>query len=108
MVDPTVRSGLVRALGADPTVGLLLVDLVLGDGSHADPAPDLAAAVTAARAARGEAPLLVLCSITGSDADPQGLARQRAVLREAGIRVEPSASRAATAAVAVLRASGGR
>ncbi|MCU0290598.1 MAG: hypothetical protein MUF10_01200 [Thermoanaerobaculaceae bacterium] len=106
MVDQTVRCGLIRAAGADPTVGVVLLDLVLGDGAHSDPAPELADAVREARRARGTAPLEVVASVCGAAADPQQPVRQRAVLEEAGVRVEDSAFRAARLAAALLGPEG--
>jgi FdrA protein len=106
MVDQTVRCGLLRSIGADPTVGLLLLDVVLGDGAHLDPAPELATAVGDARRARGAASLVVVASISGTAADPQGLERQRRALREAGVHVEPSGARAAAVAAALLAGAG--
>lgn len=110
MVDQTVRCALLRSVGADPTVGLLLFDVVLGDGAHLDPAPELAAAVTAARQARGAAPLVAVASVSGTTADPQGLERQRRTLLDAGVHVEPSGARAAAVAAALLAGTrtGGR
>ena len=98
MVDQTVRCELIRAAGSDPSVGVLLIDLVLGDGAHADPAPEIVESVLAARAARVERPLSVVASVCGSRRDPQGTARQEETLRRAGIRVEPSAALAAARA----------
>ncbi len=103
MVDQTTRCALIRSAGADPGVGLLLLDLVLGDGAHPDPAPEIREAVEAARRARGSSPLLVVASVTGTDRDPQGLARQRELLASAGISVQPSATHAAQLAAALLR-----
>ncbi|NMB73650.1 MAG: acyl-CoA synthetase FdrA [Myxococcales bacterium] len=98
MVDQTVRCELIRRLGADPAVGVLLFDLVLGDGAHPDPAPELAQALEAARAARGRRPLRVFASVTGTELDPQDANRQRGVLERAGARCFPSAWRAAVGA----------
>jgi len=106
MVDQAVRCGLIRTAGADPTVDLVLLDLVLGDGAHPDPAPELAAAVRDARRLRGDRPLAVVASVCGAAADPQDPARQRAVLEEAGVRVEGSAVRAAWLAATLLGATG--
>jgi len=103
MVDQTVRCELIRAAGSDRSVGVLLLDLVLGDGAHPDPAPEIVEAVAAARAARGSRPLSVVASVCGTRRDPQGTARQEETLRRAGVEVEPSAARAtATAADFVL------
>jgi len=111
MVDQTVRCGLIKALGADPDVGLLLLDLVLGDGAHPDPAAELGAAVRAAREARkarGAPPLLALASVTGTELDPQDANRQRGLLTAAGVHCQPSAWRAAVVAAALLAGPGGR
>ncbi len=102
MVDQTVRCGLVRAAGADRSVGLLLLDLVLGDGAHPDPAPEIVAAVADARAARRDLRLAVVCSVCGSASDPQDIKRQVAVLGGGGIHSEPTAARAAHLAAALL------
>jgi FdrA protein len=102
MVDQTVRCALIRKAGADPTVGLILLDLVLGYGSHPDPAPEIAEAVADARAARKGGPLVVIASITGTDQDPQELSRQKSALEAAGIEVRPSAARAAMLAAALI------
>jgi len=106
MVDQAVRCGLIRAAGADPAVSVVLLDLVLGDGAHLDPAPELAEAVREARRARGTTPLAVVASVCGAAADPQQPARQRAALEEAGVRVEGSAFRAARLAATLLVAEG--
>ena len=102
MVDQAVRCGLIRAAGSDPSVRVLLLDLVLGDGAHPDPAPEIVEAVVAARAARGGRPLSVVVSVCGSRRDPQGTERQENVLRLAGIHVEPSAALAAAEAASLL------
>jgi len=105
MVDQAVRCELVRAAGADLSVRVLLLDLVLGDGAHPDPAPEIVQSVVAARAARGGQPLSVVVSVCGSRRDPQGTARQEEALRQAGIRVESSAALAAEEAAALLPAA---
>jgi FdrA protein len=102
MVDQTVRCGLIRAAGADLSVRVLLLDLVLGDGAHPDPAPELVRCVVEARAARSGLPLAVVVSVCGSRRDPQGTARQEDLLRRAGIHVESSAALAAAEAAELL------
>ncbi len=77
MIDPTLRMERIAREAADPTCGVLLLDLVLGHGTHPDPAGELADAVRSARAtahAEGRA-LPVVVSLTGTDADPQGRSR---------------------------------
>jgi len=106
MIDPTVRCDLIRSAGADPSIGLLLLDLVLGDGAHPDPAPEIAAAIEEARAARRGARLEIVSSVAGAADDPQDRDRQERVLREAGVLVAASAARAARAAAELLQGGG--
>lgn len=105
MVDQTVRCELIRSIGGDPTVGVLLLDVVLGDGAHLNPAPEIAAAVQAARTQRGKKPLAVVISLCGTAQDPQHLEQQEKALTEAQIIVQPTAARAAMQAALILQAS---
>ena len=89
MIDPTLRMERIAVEAADPTCGVLLLDLVLGHGAHPDPANELSGAVDAARAtahAAGRA-LPVVVSLVGTDADPQGRQRCSAALAAAGASV---------------------
>jgi FdrA protein len=91
MIDPTLRSDMIRELAHDPSFGVLLVDVVLGYGSHPDPAGEVANAVTALRAARGEdTPIVVVATLTGTADDPQDRASQAAKLEQAGIVIAES------------------
>ena len=38
MIEPEIRNAHVAAAAADPAVGVILLDVVLGYGAHADPA----------------------------------------------------------------------
>ncbi|MER7073721.1 DUF1116 domain-containing protein [Terrabacter sp. NPDC000476] len=104
MIDPSLRLERIAAEAADPTCGVLLLDLVLGHGAHADPAPELAEAVRAARAtASGDGRRLdVVVSLTGSEGDPQGLEKSAALLVEAGAVVLLSNAAATREALRLL------
>jgi succinyl-CoA synthetase alpha subunit len=100
MIEPILRNERLALEVADPEVGVLLFDCVLGYGSHPDPAGVLARGVGQARAAgRG---LVAIASITGTADDPQDSGAQARTLVEAGIVVEPDNRRAAQLAVALL------
>lgn len=99
MLDGSLRREWIAKEAADPATAVLLLDLVLGYGSHADPAADIAAAVAAARGARRG--LAVVASVTGTDADPQNRTRQVRMLTEAGAVVMPSNAQAARLAVMI-------
>jgi succinyl-CoA synthetase alpha subunit len=89
MIDPRLRNAAVAAAGEDPTVGVVLVDVVLGDGAHADPAGALLPAVDAAiaTARRAGRQLAVVAHVVGTDDDPQRLSLQEARLADAGVLV---------------------
>jgi FdrA protein len=84
MIDPTLRMERIAAEAADPSCGVLLLDLVLGYGAHQDPAGELAAAIRDAKQVR-ELPVVV--SVTGTEGDPQGLTRTAETLAAAGASV---------------------
>jgi FdrA protein len=80
MIDQDLRLRRLRQEAADPTVGVILLDVVLGDGAHADPAGELAPVIAQTRA-------VVVVIVIGTDDDPQGLAVQIETLERAGARV---------------------
>lgn len=99
MIDPSVRDDMLRATLSDANVAAILLDVVIGFGSHIDPAGHLAALVANVPK---EAPLLI-ASVTGTDDDPQGRARQVRTLQDAGIVVAPSNAWATRTALACCR-----
>jgi FdrA protein len=92
MMDNDLRIRRMQQEAEDPGVAVLLLDVVLGDGAHADPAAELAPAIEQARATAEEAGryLEVVVVVVGTDEDPQDLAAQVEKLRQAGARVEAS------------------
>ena len=108
MIDPSLRNEMIRAQGADPQTAAILFDVVLGYGAHANPAQDLAVALTAAQAeARAHGRTLALIGhVCGTDGDPQNKVVQIARLVSAGAIVAGSNVEAAELALqlAVRRA----
>ncbi len=101
MIDPTLRMQRIADEAADPSCGVLLLDLVLGHGAHPDPGPPLAEAVEAARhAARRILPVVVV--LVGTRGDPQGIEQQARVLADVGAEVFVSNAQAARRAVELL------
>jgi FdrA protein len=98
MIDPSVRAeNLSRAL-AEPDVGVVLLDVVLGLGAHEDPS---ASVLGALERHRGPRPVVV-ASVLGTRDDPQGLQRQIDRLRAAGVEVWPSNAQAVRFAALVV------
>lgn len=104
MIDPSLRVRRLRQEANDPSVAAIVLDVVLGHGAHPDPAAELAPAIAEARqaAAQRNRELIVIASVTGTDRDPQGLARQTAALRKAGALVMGSNAAAAKLASALV------
>jgi succinyl-CoA synthetase alpha subunit len=104
MIDPSARVERMMAERVDGKIAVVLVDLVIGYGSHEDPAGALAPAVEAMRAAarRRGGYLPVIASITGTDKDPQNFASQKAKLEAAGCVVMPSNHQACALATKIL------
>lgn len=98
MIDPTPRAEWIGSL-AERDPGVLLVDVVLGHGSHPDPAGELVGAVAALRAANPAASAWqVVAAVTGTERDPQHLSSQLDRLTDAGIGAHLSTAAAARAA----------
>jgi len=108
MIEPSLRDEKVAAAGEDPSIGLVLVDCVIGYGAHEDPGLSLAAAARSAiRAAEGVGrKLRVLASVTGTDEDPQVRRKQQQVLEAAGVIVAPSNDAAARLAIQMTQGVG--
>jgi FdrA protein len=83
MIEPELRNQPLRKALAEREVAAVLVDVVLGFGSHSDPAAVLVKALK-------NAGKPVIASVVGTERDPQVYSRQVALLREAGVLVAPS------------------
>ena len=104
MIDPRLRNEHLAAAAADPSTAVILLDVVLGYGSNADPAGALASAIGAARAdaaAEGRR-FAVVASVCGTSGDPQDLGAQEARLAQAGVILAPSNARAAWLAARIV------
>lgn len=88
MIDPSTRMQKIIELGVNLSVGVLLVDVVIGYGANANPAESVIESVEEARKQRSDShPLIVIATVTGTDHDPQKRDQQIAALQEAGILV---------------------
>jgi hypothetical protein len=96
MIDYRLRTERIVHEAQDGEMAVLLLDVVLGYGSNADPAAELAPALNAARkrAEHAGRPFLCVGHICGTSGDPQGLERQAASLRAAGMLLTDSNAQA--------------
>ncbi|KRF07450.1 FdrA family protein [Nocardioides sp. Soil777] len=94
MIDPTLRLEELARTAADPSTGVLLLDVVLGHGAEPDPAARLAPAL-----AQVAQPVVV--AVVGTAHDTQDLDRQVRALVDAGAEVHLSNAAATRRAVAL-------
>jgi FdrA protein len=88
MIDNDLRIRRLKQEAADPEVGMILLDVVLGEGSHPDPAGELAPVIKEIKEKRlnsnGANDLEILAIIIGTDDDPQNRQSQIERFRDAG------------------------
>ena len=86
MIDHRLRNHRILQEAQDPETAVILLDVVIGHGSHDAPAVAMAASINSAREAAketGRCPIFVTF-VCGTKADPQNLIRQEDLLRQAG------------------------
>ncbi len=105
MIDPGLRLRRLEQEARDPATAVVLLDIVLGYGSHPDPAGEFAPAIERARAIAASDGRSFVCivSLCGTEQDPQGLSAQREQLRRAGALVFAENAVAAQVAAEIVR-----
>jgi succinyl-CoA synthetase alpha subunit len=98
MIDYSLRNRRILVEAADPETAVILLDVVLGYGAHPDPAAELSGVVRQA-----SRKVSVVCSVTGTNHDPQNRGRVEAALRKAGAIVTPSNAAACNLAGQIIR-----
>ena len=85
MMDNDLRLRRFQQELDDPETGLILLDMVLGDGAHPDPAQEYAPLIEAAMRQRPDIDIIFL--LVGTDIDMQETGHQIEVLEKAGATV---------------------
>lgn len=108
MIDHRLRNERLLKEAADPETAVILLDVVLGYGSHADPAGEIVPVVQKAREIAGKAgrDVMIVGFVCGTAGDPQNLAGQETALREAGVILAESNAQAVRMATAVAVGAG--
>ncbi|MDD2236201.1 MAG: acyl-CoA synthetase FdrA [Kiritimatiellae bacterium] len=101
MIDFSLRNQRIREEANDPETAVILLDVVLGYGSNMNPMEELDAVL---REAVGKT--RVICSVTGTDQDPQNRSRVSAALKALGAVVLPSNAAACKLAGNIIRELG--
>lgn len=84
MLDHDLRLRRLRQEAQDPAVGCIVLDVVLGEGAHPDPAAGLAPAIAEIKRMRA---LEVMVLLVGTDEDPQDRTAQAERFQAAGAQV---------------------
>jgi succinyl-CoA synthetase alpha subunit len=110
MIDTTLREQLFEREAGDPEVAVLLLDIVIGTGTHPDPAAVFAGLVRKHKeeARKQGRHLAVISSVCGTEEDPQNSRLQERTLREAGVLVMPSNAVAARLAGKIIALASGQ
>ena len=97
MIDSDLRLRRFQQEAADPETAVILLDVVLGYGSHPNPAVELAPIIFEAKslARRSGRYLEVVVLIVGTENDPQDVVAQTKILRQSGAHIETNADKAA-------------
>jgi FdrA protein len=92
MMDNELRIRRLLEEANDPQVAVIMLDVVLGYGSHPDPVSELAPAIAKAKeiAQKAGRYLEVVAVVTGTDEDPQNLNSQIQGLKDVGTWVNTS------------------
>lgn len=99
MIDPSLRNRHLAELLADPDTAVVLLDVLLGHGSHADPVAELLPVLAGATAP-------VVVSLIGARRDPQQLEASARRLHQAGASVFTSNASATRHALSLLTPGG--
>jgi hypothetical protein len=97
MIDGSLRIERILSESLDPEVAVLFLDFILGYNASSDPAGELLDAISQAQqnASNRGTHLTVVSSICGTEDDPQDLSLQSRMLKDQGVYVFNSNSRAA-------------
>lgn len=87
MIDPETRNQAFLKFSNDPKAAIFLFDIVLGYGSHADPAGNLLPIIAEINQRRK---IIFIASVCGSENDPQCYSSQVNKLQSAGVIIAPT------------------
>jgi len=105
MIDPTVRKLRLIEEAKDPSVAVILMDFMLGYGSHEDPAGAMIDSIEEAMRIAEEdgRSLIILGHVCGTRKDPQNLIEQERKLKKTGVQLFPSNALAVIASALIVK-----
>ncbi|MBH0190783.1 MAG: acyl-CoA synthetase FdrA [Nitrospira sp.] len=108
MIDHRLRNERILKEAADPQVAVILLDVVLGYGSHPNPAGEMAPVLHTAldSAKKAGRQVVVIGFVCGTASDPQSLSQQERTLRDAGMILAENNAQAVRTAAAIAATIG--
>ena len=101
MIDFELRNKRILQEAEDPETAVILFDLVLGYGAHENPVGEILPVIREAQnISEG---ISFICSVTGTENDPQNKDMTIESLEYAGVNVMPSNAAAAELAVLIIQ-----
>jgi succinyl-CoA synthetase alpha subunit len=108
MIDPRLRSERIKKEALDEETAVILLDCVLGYGSHADPAGEIVKAIESVKPEMKNKDIAYVASVTGTEKDFQIRSAQIEKLESAGVTVLPTNAQAVQYAQLLLDTKGGQ
>lgn len=102
IIDTGLRGQRLEEDMRDPTCRGIMMDIVLGFGADPDPASKFASIINRVRKDLPDGGPIIVCSVCGTDADPQSCAQQEKTLEDAGCFVFPTNAQAAKAVARIV------
>ncbi|SMF83717.1 FdrA protein [Paenibacillus uliginis N3/975] len=104
MIDPETRIHYIEQAARDKSTAIIMLDVVLGYGSHEDMAGALLPVIekTQSEAAAQGKSLYFVATVCGTEQDPQNYQEQKAKLERAGVIVKDSNNQAVRSALAMM------
>ena len=99
MIDQTERTDRFLAELQDPSTAVIILDFVLGYGSHSDPVGDMESAFLKWK--NNERHIPIIAHICGTPLDPQDYQKSIQILTTHGIHIMPTNAQAAKLAVLI-------
>ncbi|MFP3213760.1 MAG: acyl-CoA synthetase FdrA [Nitrososphaeria archaeon] len=101
MIDFRFRKERLLKEVKDKEVAVILFDIVLGYGANMNPASEMVEVIKKARSINDK--VSFVASVIGTENDPQGLKTQVEQLKDAGVLVYPSSTKAAQVALEIAK-----
>ena len=104
MIDYSTRSIRILAEAKNPETGVILLDIVLGYGSNMNPLAEIIPVIKEVKNITGQQKryLPIVCSVTGTDKDPQNRTAVATALQAEGVMVMESNAAASRLAINIV------